>query len=89
MAASITTDHGTYTGRTVASIIRREFGRKAYVQWSPDPSRPTAGVILQRFCPRWNYSSWRGCTATRASWTMSDPSRGDGGPRRVADQATV
>ncbi|MBU8841234.1 hypothetical protein [Mycolicibacterium goodii] len=48
MAASITTDHGTYTGRTVASIIRREFGRKAYVQWSPDPSRPTAGVILQR-----------------------------------------
>lgn len=29
--ATVTTNHGTYSGRTVESIIRREYGRKAHL----------------------------------------------------------
>ena len=29
--SSITTNHGTFTGKTVESIVRREYGRKAIV----------------------------------------------------------
>lgn len=46
MNASITTEHGTYTGRTVESIIRREYGRSAIVHWSSDRNAPEAGMVL-------------------------------------------
>lgn len=37
----------TYTGKTVASIVRRIYGRKAYVRWSPDPNNPYEGTIVE------------------------------------------
>ena len=44
---TITTNHGTYTGRTVESIIRREYGRKARIWWSADRNDPKAGRIVE------------------------------------------
>lgn len=36
MTATLRTSHGTYTGRTLESIIRREYGRKAYIWGATD-----------------------------------------------------
>lgn len=47
MAAQITTTHGTFAGRTVQSIVRREYGRTARVEWSADRNNPHAGMIVR------------------------------------------
>jgi hypothetical protein len=47
MAAQITTNHGTYAGRTVQSIVRREYGRRARVKWSADRNDPYAGMVVR------------------------------------------
>jgi hypothetical protein len=36
-----------YRGKTVDSIVRREYGRKATVRWSADPNSPHAGQIVR------------------------------------------
>ena len=43
----ITTTHGTYEGRTIESIIRREYGRKAGYLPNSDPSEYQSGTIVQ------------------------------------------
>lgn len=43
---TIATTHGVYNGRAVDSIVRREYGRKAYVKWSVDENSPEAGLIV-------------------------------------------
>lgn len=47
MNATITTNHGTYTGRSVETIVRREYGHNARVLWSRDASAPHAGTIVK------------------------------------------
>jgi hypothetical protein len=42
----LATDKGQFTGRTVGSIIRREFGRKAYLRYSAD-QRDQLGMIVK------------------------------------------
>lgn len=44
---TITTNHGTYTGRTLESIIRREYGRRAFVRPSRSRDASQAGQIIQ------------------------------------------
>jgi hypothetical protein len=48
MTAQITTSHGTFTGRTAQSIVRREYGRTARIVWSADRNNPAAGMIVRR-----------------------------------------
>ena len=36
-----------YRGRTTDSIIRREYGKKAFLRKSSDPNSPYLGQILQ------------------------------------------
>lgn len=43
----IKTSHGTYRGRAAESIVRRVYGRRAYVRWSADPNTPEAGLIVK------------------------------------------
>lgn len=47
MNATITTNHGTYAGRTVETIVHREYGRRAEVMWSKDANDHRAGTIVQ------------------------------------------
>lgn len=47
-AAVIRTTHGTYSGRTVGSIIRREYGRRAFYEPSADRNAPHLGLVLLR-----------------------------------------
>jgi hypothetical protein len=47
MAARITTTHGTFTGRTAQSIVRREYGRTARIRWYADRNDPAAGMIVR------------------------------------------
>lgn len=42
----IKTSHGEYTGRTLDSIIRREYGRGARVVGFADANRPGVGDIM-------------------------------------------
>jgi hypothetical protein len=35
-----------FRGRKVESIIRREYGRGAFVWWSSDPSAPHVGTVV-------------------------------------------
>ena len=53
VSTSIKTSHGVYTGKTVESIVRREYGRKAYVQWSSDRNSPEAGLICEPLPPKY------------------------------------
>lgn len=47
MNATIDTSKGTFTGRTIDSIVRREFGRTAEVRVSADPNSPTYGMAVK------------------------------------------
>ena len=47
MLITIHTSHGSYDGRTVESIVRREYGRAAFVRWSRDRNDPRAGYIVR------------------------------------------
>ena len=47
MRTTITTEHGTYTGRSVETIIRREYGRKAEFKGSADRNSPHAGLVVR------------------------------------------
>lgn len=51
MSATITTEHGEFSGRTVASIVRREYGRDAEFRPSADPNEPRAGIVT-RWLPK-------------------------------------
>ena len=44
---TIHTTHGVYTGRSLGSIVRREYGRRAVVTWAADPNDPNAGMITE------------------------------------------
>ena len=44
---SISTDRGEFTGRSVDSIVRREFGRAAEVRRNVDPNSPTYGMVVK------------------------------------------
>lgn len=44
---TITTQHGTFTGQTVQSIIRREYGRRAEFKGSADRNTPHAGKVVR------------------------------------------
>jgi hypothetical protein len=48
MTASITTEHGTYTGKAPESIVRREYGRDARIEFSADRNAPQVGMVLRR-----------------------------------------
>lgn len=47
MNSTIDTSEGTFTGRTVDSIVRREFGRTAEVRVIADPNSPTYGMVVK------------------------------------------
>ena len=47
MTVRLHTDRGELTGRTIASVVRREYGRRAIVRVSPDPNSPTYGLVVQ------------------------------------------
>jgi hypothetical protein len=47
MNTTINTSKGTFAGRSVDSIARREFGRGAEVRVSPDPNSPTYGMVVK------------------------------------------
>ncbi|BBU22147.1 hypothetical protein [Mycobacterium xenopi] len=44
---TVKTDHGTYTGRSVDSIVRREYGRSAQARQSADPNSPIWGQVIK------------------------------------------
>lgn len=58
MTATITTEHGDFTGRTVDSIIRREYGRAAYLRPSYDPNDPAVGLIVADATKPGDGSGW-------------------------------
>lgn len=43
----IRTSHGTFTGKTVGSITRREYGRNAYMVTSGDPNSPEVAYVVR------------------------------------------
>jgi hypothetical protein len=43
---TVQTNHGSYRGRTVDSIVRRVYGRRAFYSASNDPNAPQAGQVL-------------------------------------------
>jgi len=47
MNITINTSKGLFTGRSVDSIVRREFGRGAEVHVNPDPTSPTYGTVVR------------------------------------------
>ena len=47
MNTTIDTSKGAFTGRSVDSVVRREFGRNAEVRVSPDPNSPTYGMVVK------------------------------------------
>jgi hypothetical protein len=49
---TVKTNHGTYTGRTLDSIVRREYGRRAEALRSPDPNSPTWGQVVEPVAAR-------------------------------------
>lgn len=42
---TIRTNHGEFTGQSVDSIVRREYGKDAFVKWSEDATAPEEGLI--------------------------------------------
>jgi len=53
MKTTLTTTNGeTLTGRTIDSIIRREYGRKCYVIVSSDRNDPRFGLICREAIDR-------------------------------------
>jgi len=38
---------GVHSGRTVETIVRREYGRTAFVRWSADRNSPELGQIVK------------------------------------------
>lgn len=48
MNITINTSEGTFTGRSVATIIRRVWGRNAELRHSQDPNSPHVGLIVTR-----------------------------------------
>jgi hypothetical protein len=47
MAVTIHTPAGSYSGKTVDTIVRRVWGARAFFDRSRDPNSPYAGQILQ------------------------------------------
>ena len=45
--STLTTNHGTFTGRTPESIIRREYGRDAYLVLPAYRGAPHAGRVAR------------------------------------------
>lgn len=44
---TIRTKMHVYSGRTVETIVRREYGRTAFVRWSADRNSPELGQIVK------------------------------------------
>lgn len=51
-------DGARYRGHTVQSTIRRVWGRRARLRYSPDPNSPHVGYVLTPADPRTG-ASWR------------------------------
>lgn len=47
MSATIFTSEGDFTGRSIESIVRRVWGKKAYVLESKDGSSPQFGNVVR------------------------------------------
>jgi len=47
LTARIRTTDGWHAGKTVESIVRREYGRTATIRWSADRNSPEAGMIVK------------------------------------------
>lgn len=47
MNTTIDTSKGAFAGRTIDSIVRREFGRTAEVRVSADPNSQTYGMVVK------------------------------------------
>lgn len=47
MIARIQAGGEWHGGNTIESIVRREYGRKAYIRWSADRNSPEAGMIVR------------------------------------------
>ena len=47
LTARIRTTDGWHAGKTVESIVRREYGRGAAIRWSADRNSPEAGMIVK------------------------------------------
>lgn len=47
MRTIISTQHGTFTGRSVETIIRREYGRKSEFRGSADRNSPERGMVVR------------------------------------------
>lgn len=47
MSARIQAGGEWHGGNTIESIVRREYGRKAYIRWSADRNSPDAGMIVR------------------------------------------
>lgn len=45
MSTTIKTFAGEFTGNTVESIVRREYGRKAYVLWTKNSNAPHSNIV--------------------------------------------
>lgn len=44
----VKTDTESYTGRTPESVVRRVWGRKAYLQYATDPNAPRGQAMVLR-----------------------------------------
>lgn len=51
------TEHGEFVGRNVATVIRREYGRRARFRHSADPNDPNPGRVVEPVT--WNPGTWR------------------------------
>lgn len=45
---TVRTTHGTYTGKSLETIIRREYGPKAVAQRDGDINAPRWGAVIER-----------------------------------------
>lgn len=48
---------GVHSGRSVDTIVRRWYGRTAYVRWNVDPNRPIMGEVVKPVDGRKYYQS--------------------------------
>lgn len=46
MKAFVSTNHGAFNGKTVESIVRRVYGKRASIHFSQDPNSPEVGSVV-------------------------------------------
>lgn len=67
--AFVRTEHGEFSGRSLAAIVRREYGRRAVLRRSADPNDVNFGLILEPVT--WNPGAWRVLARVREAGLLS------------------